>query len=130
MKKSKVFTMTGALIKELPFDDYNFNDPKYINFTDLLFDYIYSHIKNHEYGYCVCGGLEGVDLDCAEKILEFRDESFFDIKLEIVLPYRDHATKWRTENRLRLSHILRHADKITYISQGYTTDCLRSYKEY
>ena len=78
-----------------------------------------------KYGYCYfgAGGALGFDTMAAECVLELR-EIYPKIKLILVLPCRDQASKWSERDVRKYNEILEKCDKVTYVSDYYTDVCM------
>jgi len=76
-------------------------------------------------GYCYfgIGGALGFDTLCSKTILRLR-QSYPQIKLILVLPCVSQADKWPPADAATYQEIMGHADKVVYISQEYTRDCM------
>lgn len=73
--------------------------------------------------YFGTGGAIGFDTIAAKTIIELRNE-FPNIKLILVLPCKNQAKHWNTKNKTDYDNILKLANKVVYISQDYTNDCM------
>ncbi len=71
-----------------------------------------------------CGGAKGFDLLSAEAVLRLK-KSHDDIKLHMILPSRDQATSWTTDEILRYKHVLEGATDIVYTSTFYYQGIMR-----
>lgn len=72
----------------------------------------------------MAGGAIGFDALASYRIIAAKKKYPF-IKFYLVLPCRDQTIKWRnTEDLFDYKEIKGNADKITYISDFYTSDCM------
>lgn len=69
------------------------------------------------------GGALGFDTIAAQAVLRLK-KKYPDIKLILVLPCRDQASKWLAEDVEEYERIKAQADKIVYTSQEYTSGCM------
>ena len=73
--------------------------------------------------YYGAGGAVGFDCLAAQTVLRLR-ESCPDMKLILVLPCLNQTRGWRAEDVAEYERIKEQADKVTYVSQQYTRDCM------
>lgn len=73
--------------------------------------------------YYGAGGAVGFDCFAARTVLRLR-ESCPDMKLILVLPCLNQTRGWRAEDVAEYERIKGQADKVTYVSQQYTRDCM------
>ena len=71
-----------------------------------------------------CGGAIGFDMLAARAVLLKRMRNP-DIRLVIVAPCRDQDATWGERDKASYEFILSEADEIIYVSDGYSSDCLR-----
>ncbi len=76
-------------------------------------------------GYCYfgTGGALGFDTMAAQTVLLLQKE-FPHIKLILVLPCTSQADRWQDTDKRIYEEIKRQADKIGYVSEMYTRDCM------
>lgn len=74
--------------------------------------------------YFGSGGARGFDLMAADVVLQFKKE-FPHIRLIMVLPCRDQTRGWRGEDIWHYEGILSQADKVVYIQEKYSPDCMQ-----
>ena len=72
----------------------------------------------------ICGGALGFDMVAADAVIYLREYQLRDITLELVLPCRDQDMKWKNYERKKYAEILKQADKITYIAEKYSPECM------
>ncbi len=76
------------------------------------------------YVYFGAGGALGFDTLAAQTVLRLREE-YPHIRLILVLPFEGQADAWKAEDRRRYDEIKRQADKVVYMEQQYTEDCMK-----
>ncbi len=69
------------------------------------------------------GGSYGFDM-LAEKAVIRAKQHHIEIKLILVLPCRDHDKYWTEDNKTAFAEIKNQADKIVYLSENYSGDCM------
>lgn len=74
--------------------------------------------------YFGSGGARGFDLMAADVVLQLKKE-FPNIRLIMVLPCRDQVRGWRGEDIRHYESILSQADKVVYIQEKYSPDCMQ-----
>lgn len=74
--------------------------------------------------YFGAGGAVGFDTLAAQTVLRLREE-FDHIRLILVLPCANQADGWEEHDRLLYEQIRSRADKVVYISEEYTDDCMK-----
>lgn len=87
-----------------------------------LCEAIISAIENG-YRYFGAGGALGFDTLAAKIVLELKKQ-YPHIFLILVLPCRTQAKFWKTQDIAEYERIKSLADKIVYISEEYTSDCM------
>lgn len=75
------------------------------------------------YIYFGTGGALGFDTIAAQTVLELK-EVYPQIKLILVLPCKDQAKRWISKDIEVYQDIKDKADKVVYISEEYTKDCM------
>ncbi|MCI8387265.1 MAG: DUF1273 domain-containing protein [Clostridiales bacterium] len=75
------------------------------------------------YLYFGTGGALGFDTLAAKTIIKLRKKNP-QIKLILVLPCKTQSMLWSIENKAIYEQIKLEADKIVYISENYTDDCM------
>lgn len=73
--------------------------------------------------YFGAGGALGFDTLAAEAVLRLK-QTCPQVKLILVLPSPDQTRGWAAENVRRYEAIRARADKVTYVSSAYGTECL------
>ena len=81
------------------------------------------------YLHFITGGALGVDLDFAEEVLRAK-KIYEPITLEIAVPCRTQSVRWTVAERLRYCSILDRADKVTILSEQYSSICMLKRNEY
>jgi len=70
------------------------------------------------------GGAKGFDTIAALNTLALRETEYSDIKLILILPYKDQHLYWEKESRSVYETILEKADSVEYVSDKYHKWCL------
>lgn len=72
------------------------------------------------------GGALGWDTYCAQLVLDLR-ENYPGIALHLVLPCprEEQTARWNERQRLAYDCIYRQADSCEFVSEGYTSSCMR-----
>ena len=81
------------------------------------------------YLHFISGGALGVDQDFAEAVLQAK-KIYAPITLEIAVPCRAQAKRWTVPEQLRYCSILDRADKVTILSEQYSSTCMLKRNEY
>lgn len=113
MHKKKTCCFTGH--RKIPIEHYNFIFNKLYNLLNQLIQ--------EGYEYFGVGGALGFDTLVAQTVIALRDK-YPQIKLILVLPCKDQANKWAEKDKLIYEQIKNQADKIVFISEEYTNDCM------
>ena len=75
------------------------------------------------YKYFVAGGALGFDTMAAECVLKLK-EDYPDIKLILMLPCKNQDLKWSVWESRKYKRILGLADRVIYISEDYSRECM------
>jgi len=75
------------------------------------------------YYFFGAGGALGFDTIAAQTILDLKQD-YPQIKLILVLPYPSQADQWREKDKTIYEEIKAKADKVVYIAQEYTRNCM------
>lgn len=78
---------------------------------------------NEGYVYFGAGGALGFDTLSAQTVLELK-KKYAHIRLILVLPCLSQTKNWRKSDVDEYERIKNKADKVVYISQEYTSDCM------
>ena len=85
---------------------------------------------NDGYDYFISGMALGIDMLCAEIVLELKKKRP-NIKLECAIPCLNQTAKWNVQSKVRYNNILKQADKITYVSDcNYYNCCMAKRNKY
>lgn len=84
---------------------------------------------NNGFNCFITGLARGVDLWAGEIVLELKAENE-NIRLIAVSPYRDYGKNFNGEEKYSFGNIMLKADKIIYIAEEYSNDCLRRRNQY
>lgn len=80
----KVCCVTGHRPNNFPWNYKDKESASHQEYIEAMACYIDWYIQKHNVNYFICGGAIGVDTDFAEMIIEFRDNVYSEIQLEIV----------------------------------------------
>lgn len=86
-------------------------------------------LMNEGVTHFISGMAMGVDLIAAEIIVEFKKQ-YDNVSLEAAIPCKTQTDGWPFEYIERYKNILEHCDKITYISEKDTYDCMLKRNRY
>ena len=75
------------------------------------------------------GMAQGVDLWCAQIVLDLRKENPA-LKLHCILPCEGQESKWSASARERYRSILAQANEVIYVGQEYSRDCMLERNRY
>lgn len=75
------------------------------------------------YQFFGTGGALGFDTMAAQAVLSLKEDLPY-IKLILVLPCKDQASRWKDTDRKVYEEIKCQADKVVYMSECYTPDCM------
>lgn len=123
--EKKVCCATGHRPSGFPWDYNNKECSSHQEYIEAMACYVDWFTHKHGYNYFICGGALGVDTDFAETVIEFRDYVYPEIQLEIAVPCKGQEKGWSPENKAKYAEILQKADKVTYVSDVYTPDCMQ-----
>ena len=70
------------------------------------------------------GGALGFDTVAALNVLAVRQTAHSDIRLHLILPYKDQASRWNEYDKHMYNSILERADRVEYHSEHYTDWCM------
>ncbi len=79
--------------------------------------------------YFICGMALGIDMICAEIVITLK-KKYKNIIFECAIPCREQSKMWKAEYRERYNKILQLADRIIYISESYSYDCMNKRNKY
>lgn len=68
------------------------------------------------------GGAIGFDMMCAFIVIEFKKK--YDVKLHLILPCKNHFSKWNNDQKMTFEEILYNADSIEYAEEEYVEGCM------
>lgn len=81
------------------------------------------------YNTFITGLARGVDLWAGEIILELKAGNP-EIRLVAAAPFRSHGSGFTGKDKFILGNILLKADKVVYVSENYSQDCMRLRNRY
>jgi len=124
----KVCCFTGHRPNKLPWG-YNEKGLKFFLFRKRLKKEITKAINNG-YDYFISGMALGIDMLCAEIILELK-KSHPNIRLECAIPCINQTQRWNEESITKYENICSQADKITMVSETwYYNGCMAKRNKY
>ena len=88
--------------------------------VDRAIDYAYAEGCRVFYS----GGALGFDTVTAQRVRIFRD-SHPDVRLVLLLPCMGQDEHWSWSQKLSYEGLLRSADEVVFVSEQYTSDCMR-----
>ena len=128
MSEVKVF-VTGPRLKYLGgFDEYNSINTEIKSIVDnTLYDFMSSYEKGTEFKFYI-GVDQGVEQWGINTLLLMRDD--FNIKIELLLPYRDMGNTWPNECQVKLSELKKKVANIIVVDEldEYKTNTAREHK--
>lgn len=71
----------------------------------------------------LCGGARGFDTLAAQTVLQLKRE-YPTLELFLVLPCRDQARGWSSEEAIQYEAVRRRADRVVYMENAYTEGCM------
>ena len=119
---------TGHRPNSLPFG-YNETDRRCVKLRKLLKKQIEYLIKECRVEHFITGMALGVDLICAEIVIELK-KKYPHITLESAIPCETQAVKWSESQRDRYFHIAEHCDKETLLQHHYNKYCMMKRNKY
>ena len=81
------------------------------------------------YDTFISGGALGFDLISAEAVVNLKSV-YPNIRLIFALPCKGHDIKWKVDERIRLSVLLRYCDDVVFVSDLYSSDCMLKRNRY
>ena len=77
----------------------------------------------------LCGAAVGFDLIAASMIIS-KKQQCVNIRLIFALPCRNQDEKWADRQKQLYRSLLSEADEIHYVSEEYTSDCMKKHNQY
>lgn len=119
---------TGHRPKGLPWG-YDETKESCILFKSVMASIIEKAIING-YTYFISGMALGIDMICAEIVLELK-KKYNGVILECAIPCFNQEKKWRLAQQERYKSILKRADVVHYVSETeYTDKCMNDRNDY
>lgn len=119
---------TGHRPQNLPFG-FNEEDPRCIRMRRMLARKTEELILSQGATHFISGMAIGVDIICAEIVLELR-EKYSHITLECAVPCKSQPCKWSDSMKERYYSILERSNKVTFVQDSYTSDCMHKRNRY
>ena len=76
----------------------------------------------------LCGGAIGFDTEAARQIIRFR-VTHPDVTFVLLLPCLNQSENWSDAQKSRYEYTLSVADEVVYVSQNYTSKCMKERNE-
>ena len=95
----------------------------YMTVKNIVRDEVVSLIEKNSVRFFGVGGAVGFDMLCSLVIIDLK-VIYPDIKLIMVLPCLEQGRFWNDEDKKLCAEIKCKADKIKYVSNEYTKDCM------
>ena len=119
---------TGHRPKGLPWG-YDEEKESCLLFKNVMFSIIEKAIING-YTYFISGMALGVDMICAEILLELK-KKYKNVVLECAIPCLNQEKKWSSSQQERYRKIFKKADVVHYVSENeYTYNCMNDRNNY
>lgn len=126
--KALKICFTGHRSKGLPWG-YDETKESCILFKRVMTSIIEKAIENG-YTYFISGMALGVDMICAEIVLELK-KKYKNVMLECAIPCINQEKKWSSFQQERYRNILKKADVVNYVSETeYTNTCMNDRNNY
>lgn len=119
---------TGHRLQNLPFG-FNEEDPRCIRLKRMLARKLEELIVDQGATHFISGMAIGVDIICAELVLELRAKNPH-ITLECAVPCKSQPHKWSDTMKERYNNILKRSDSVTVLQESYTSDCMYKRNRY
>lgn len=97
--------------------------PACIKIKNQLERLIIGLIEKKNVTHFISGVALGVDTWAAEIVLELKD-NYPNITLEAAIPCRSQADRWNIVSKKRYNRLLLLCDKVTYVNEAYTKNCM------
>ena len=123
----KVCAFTGHRPKSFPWK-YNETAPDCVLLKEVLAKQI-KLLADRGVTDWLSGMAQGVDLWCAQIVLDLRKENPA-LKLHCILPCEGQESKWSASARERYRSILAQANEVVYVGQEYSRDCMLERNRY
>ena len=124
----KTVCFTGHRPQTLPFG-FDETDIKCVNMKQKLTKKICELIENEDVIHFISGMAIGVDMICAEIVLELKSE-YTHITLECAIPCENQSDRWSEIYKQRYRQIISRCDKKTVLQKEYTNTCMHKRNEY
>lgn len=80
------------------------------------------------YDYFYCGMAMGIDLYCAECLLDLKNK--YEFKIECAIPCKGQTKYWALKDKIRYKRVLDNAFKITILSEYYNSYAMLNRNRY
>ena len=126
--QKKAVAFTGHRPESLPFGR-DMHSGRYDDFELILWKEI-GRCIDEGYDTFYCGGARGADIVCGEIIAAEKMTKSPHIQLICAIPYKEQADRWGWMWRTRYIDLLRAADKIKQLCDGYQRGCFHIRNRY
>lgn len=123
----KTLCVTGHRPKGFPWDHNSKYEIEHLVYLQKLRETILIFALGG-YSHFISGGAIGADLDFAKIVLDIRKD--LSVILEIAVPCPNQDLKWNKEDKILYDSIIKKADKVTLVSNSYTSFCMQKRNEY
>lgn len=115
MNEIKTCGMIGIDKKEFPWRYSNKNNSRHQKYLSEMSSRLNDLIRNENVKHFICGADDGANRDFANIVIGLKHNTYKDITLEIVIPFRD-MPKYDPEYRAKpVTNIVAQADSVKYI---------------
>lgn len=126
--QEKTIMFTGHRSQNLPFG-FDESNIKCLKLKQIIKTQLCDLIEKEEAIHFISGMAIGIDLICAEIVLELKKE-YSHISLECAIPCESQPDKWNETFKQRYYYILNECDKKTVLQKEYTNDCMHKRNKY
>lgn len=128
MNTNKTVMFTGHRSQNLPFG-FDESNIKCLKLKQIIKTQLCDLIENESATNFISGMAIGVDMICAEIVLELKKE-YANISLECAIPCESQPNRWSESFQQRYYCILNECDKKTVLQKEYTSDCMYKRNKY
>lgn len=121
-KNNKTCAFTGHRLHKLPGGRCE-NTRVRVELIDRIETVILTLIEKMEVTHFVTGMAVGIDMYAAECVLRLKWK-YPEITIEAAIPCRGQEKKWSKSQQEKYNHILSMCDRVTYLQDEYTKNCM------
>lgn len=125
--KSKTLCFSGHRPEKLPANG-DVNSPEMRRILSVLFLEIDKSVENG-YTSFITGVAKGVDLWAAKYVIQLK-EKYPELSLICAVPYKEYGKSWKGLDKWDLEMTFDMSDEIVFVSESYTSFCMRKRNEY